>query len=284
MNRSAPQRNRQAGFSLIEVMVSILVLTIIMGAVFAQVNNVQKKTKVESLKLDLTQEGREFVDQFVRDIHMSGYPTSKLFQTTTTATTQSVALGLVLATPTEMRFEGDVYGDGNANATVYTVSYKYFAVDPDPNCPCVRRSVAPKDPAVNPVTGYPNPIYYTEVQNVIDPTGMAQVIFTYFQASGDPVDVGAGININTGVNTGYRHSNLAYFAARSGVEELRDRIRVPSGTDPNGLNDSLPTTSIGQPGGVVYVTNPTGGETVKPWDPTNAYFDDELCHEIANTA
>ena len=197
MNRSAPQRNRQAGFSLIEVMVSILVLTIIMGAVFAQVNNVQKKTKVESLKLDLTQEGREFVDQFVRDIHMSGYPTSKLFQTTTTATTQSVALGLVLATPTEMRFEGDVYGDGNANATVYTVSYKYFAVDPDPNCPCVRRSVAPKDPAVNPVTGYPNPIYYTEVQNVIDPTGMAQVIFTYFQASGDPVDVGAGININT---------------------------------------------------------------------------------------
>src|SRR5205085_11711714 len=84
-----------------------------------------------------------------------------------------------------------------ANATVYTVSYKYFAVDPDPNCPCVRRSVAPKDPAVNPVTGYPNPIYYTEVQNVIDPTGMAQVIFTYFQASGDPVDVGAGININT---------------------------------------------------------------------------------------
>jgi prepilin-type N-terminal cleavage/methylation domain-containing protein len=70
----------QAGFSLVELMVSILILVIVMGAVFKQVNNVQKNSRSESLKMDLTQEDRAFVDQFARDLHMAGYPTSRLYQ------------------------------------------------------------------------------------------------------------------------------------------------------------------------------------------------------------
>ena len=50
-------------------------------------------------------------------------------------------------------------------------------------------------------------------------------------------------NGETGVNSAFRQTNLAYFAARSGVEELRDRIRTTS-LDPttggNGLADLLP--------------------------------------------
>ena len=68
------RKHRQAGFSLLELTISILILIIVMGVVFSQINNVQKNTKTESLKLDLTQESREFVDQFARDLHMSGYP------------------------------------------------------------------------------------------------------------------------------------------------------------------------------------------------------------------
>jgi type II secretory pathway pseudopilin PulG len=195
MKRSATSQKRgEAGFSLIELGISMLILVIVMGAVFSQINQIQKKTKVESLKLDLTQESREFMDQFARDLHMSGYPTSKMYQNFSGLPSSNYALGLVMAKPSELRFEADIVGDG----TVYSVSYKYFASDVnDPNCPCVRRAVTPKDSTVNPVTGYPNAVYYTEIQNVIDPTGMAQGVFTYFQASGDSVDVGSGVDINS---------------------------------------------------------------------------------------
>ena len=193
------RQGNQAGFSLIEVMVSILVLVIVMGAVFSQINQVQAKAKTESMKLDLTQESREFVDQFVRDLHMSGYPISKLYQNATGQTDGNVAVGLVFASPISLRFEGDVYGDGN----VYSVLYSYVAKDnADPNCPCLRRSVVKKKPNVDvaysdgdlALGGKPGqdlPQYFTEVQNVIDPQGMAQGLFTYFQGAGTAVNVGS---------------------------------------------------------------------------------------------
>ena len=189
-------RKQQDGFSLIELLIAIIVLIIVTGAVFSQVNQIQKKTKSESLKLDLTQETRDFMDQFVRDMHMCGYPVARIYQNAPAwdsgnAQVRSYAIGLVKATPTELRFEGDIVGDG----TVYSVSYKYFASDVnDPNCPCLRRSVDKKTNTTDPVGGY-NPVYYTEIQNVIDPTGMAEGLFTYWQATGDQVNVGTGVDI-----------------------------------------------------------------------------------------
>lgn len=176
-------KRAQAGFSLVELVITILVLVIVMGAVFKQVNNVQKNTKTESIKLDLTQQNREFIDQFSRDVHMSGYPGPRLYSNYQGLLDTSAASGLVFASTTDLVFEGDVYGNG----TVFRVEYKYFPNDPnDPNCPCIRRSVTPKTNA-DPLTGYPNPVFYTEVQNVIDPTGMNEPLFTYFQGSGAEV-------------------------------------------------------------------------------------------------
>jgi len=164
MKLTRNREQRQDGFSLIELLITIIVLVIVMGAVFSQINHLQKKTKVESLKLDLTQETRDFMDQFARDLHMCGYPRPALYQKSGEPVT-SYALGLVYASPTQIRFEGDIAGDG----TVYSVSYKYFdKTDPDPNCPCIRRSVE-KKVAGDPISSYPNPPYYTEIQNVIDP-------------------------------------------------------------------------------------------------------------------
>ena len=138
------KKRPQAGFTLIELIISIAVLMIDMAAVFKQVDNIQMKAKTTSMKLDLNQESRAFVDQFVRDLHMSGYPISTLYSSLSASGGQSdhtVALGIIQATPTRLRFEGDVYGDG----TVYEVWYKYVAADAnDPNCPCLRRGTAPK--------------------------------------------------------------------------------------------------------------------------------------------
>ncbi|PYY00310.1 MAG: hypothetical protein DMG64_17230 [Acidobacteria bacterium] len=139
--KAPANRRNHAGFSLLEVMITIIVLMIVMGAVFSQINQVQAKTKTESMKLDLTQESRAFVDQFARDLHMSGYPISTLYQTNPGSRNLNTAVGLVFASPVSLRFEGDVYGDGN----VYSVLYTYVASDiNDLACPCLRRSVVKK--------------------------------------------------------------------------------------------------------------------------------------------
>jgi len=189
--KAPANRRNHAGFSLLEVMITIIVLMIVMGAVFSQINQVQAKTKTESMKLDLTQESRAFVDQFARDLHMSGYPISTLYQTNPGSRNLNTAVGLVFASPVSLRFEGDVYGDGN----VYSVLYTYVASDiNDLACPCLLRSVVKKVTGDNWYSGpggQSNPQYFTEVQNVITPQGLSQDLFTYFQANGSAVSVGS---------------------------------------------------------------------------------------------
>src|SRR6476660_1020843 len=81
----------------------------------------------------------------------------------------------------------------------------------------------------------------------------------------------------TRIDANYASSLRSYYAARSGLEEARDRIKYPS-SSPGGLADLLPQDIAGNPNGVLYILNPAGGETVDPTDPTSSYFDDELCH------
>jgi len=183
-------RSGQAGFSLIELMMSVLLLIIVMAAVFRQINEIQKHTHSESMKLDLTQESREFVDQFARDIHMSGYPISSLYSvqnaTATMQQTRAVAVGLVYASNTHLIFEGDANGDG----IVYRVEYTYVDSDPNDNCPCVRRAMTQKGAdGTDILSGYGPPTYYTEVQNVLSPATTGLPIFTYFEANGSLLDV-----------------------------------------------------------------------------------------------
>jgi prepilin-type N-terminal cleavage/methylation domain-containing protein len=197
-------RSRQSGFSLLELSITILVLVVVMGAVFSQIDRVTKTATRESLTTDLVQQNRDFVDLFVRDVHMTGYPQQQMYAiaptppcTPTPLCDKSIAVGIVSASPTSLRLEGDIYGDGN----VYSVLYTYYQVDPnnppDPNCPCLRRSAVLKI-AGDPINGQSPAQYYTEIQNIIDPTGMVQGIFTYFDASGNPINVGAGVDFETG--------------------------------------------------------------------------------------
>jgi hypothetical protein len=201
------KKRTQAGASLIEVALSILVLVIVMGAVFSQIDGVTKINKRESVTTDLVQENRDFVDLFVRDLHMAGYPVPIMYAAVPSSgcnplpvCDKSQAVGIVAASPTSLRLEGDVYGDGN----VYSVLYQYYAVDPntppDPNCPCLRRSAVLKVSA-DPLNNQSPPKFYTEVQNIIDPTGMTQGIFTYFDANGNPVSVGTGVDFENNFTT-----------------------------------------------------------------------------------
>jgi len=94
------------------------------------------------------------------------------------------------------------------------------------------------------------------------------------------------------VSSNFKSEETAYFAARAGVEEVRDRM-LPSPPSPGGafsLNGSLPSVL---PGGgnpwALYVLNGQNhsGANMSMADvtnltTTNAFADDELCHDFAS--
>ena len=103
--------------------------------------------------------------------------------------------------------------------------------------------------------------------------------------------VGLGLlamaDTETMVNSNYKDTQVAFFAMRSGLEEVRNRFRVNAANTINNGNCSttpcLPSVMPGTTNSVLYILNAAAGETV---DPTLAsggsnpgYFDDEFCHE-----
>ena len=80
------------------------------------------------------------------------------------------------------------------------------------------------------------------------------------------------------INNNYRQEETAYFAARAGVEDLRDRIAiVPGLAGQLPVPPDLPGTATGY---VLYLINQgTDPTTVQPWKANSAYMDDELCHD-----
>ena len=84
----------------------------------------------------------------------------------------------------------------------------------------------------------------------------------------------------TRIDGNFQQHKKSYYAARAGLEEVRDRMRFPStSTTPGGISDLLPTSIPGTAASVMYVVNPAGAETVDPADASNSFFDFELCHE-----
>ena len=97
-------------------------------------------------------------------------------------------------------------------------------------------------------------------------------------------------NTETNTSANFKDEQRAFFAAKGGLEEARDRLR----TNVSGYSLITPPTTLlttppgGGSTGVLYITNANGTETVAPWcgnsSPISAscskqYPDDELCNE-----
>lgn len=215
----AASNRHQRGFTLAEVMVSLFILTVVSGAVFEQINRMQKKSSSEAMKLDMNQQARDFLDQTVRDLHMAGYPSASMYSNPTLDTSK-VASGLVSVSPTQVLMEGDVNNDG----TVYSVKIWYVANDPnDSNCPCIRRSAIGKnqqDSFNQPITAN-----YTETTGVLPPgQGAGQSgedLFTYYDQNGGAVVIGPGVDISTPANQ----------ALISSIKTVKINLSLLSGRD-----------------------------------------------------
>jgi len=172
--------SRQRGFTLIELLMVVLLLSIVVGAVFSQIERAQVPNRDEDDNVDLTQQEREFIDQFTRDLHQAGYPSASMYGASGTA--NQIAIGVISLSNNDIVIEGDVDGDG----AVDSVEYSYFdgsgwPTNGPPNpCPCIRRSQVQKGTATSAATTF------TQVQNVVGTS-----FFTAFDAGGGTITLPA---------------------------------------------------------------------------------------------
>lgn len=94
--------------------------------------------------------------------------------------------------------------------------------------------------------------------------------------------IGAGMIMltmtDTNISGNFRDEQKAFFAAKAGMEEVRDRFRS---TADNSIAGSLPAALPGNPNSFLYVLNPKNGETDTPWVTNGSYYPDtEICTEL----
>jgi prepilin-type N-terminal cleavage/methylation domain-containing protein len=199
MSRNRHVRKIQSGFTAVEMMVSLLILGVITGGIFAQIDLAQQRAFSEQVKLDNFQEARDFVDQFFRDVNQIGYPNTRMVDTTSASWAPALAsplindnrmaIGLVKIDANEVQFEGDMNGDGVVQSIIYMINGSG-------TCSlCLQRSQVDKVSA-NPLTGQATN-WGTEVNDVI-----SNPIFSYFKADGTqitvlPVDISTAAGAQT---------------------------------------------------------------------------------------
>src|SRR5216684_8428527 len=164
------QRPAAGGFSLIELLVVAAVLLVVLGGVVSYITIALQRSKTEQTKVDLTQEGRAFVDEFERDIHQAGYPNCRMFNTGSNCSAHfsdhTMAAGLVSVSSTQIGFEGDVDGDGNMDTVWYRLVDSAGNFPPTGTCPCTIQRAQ-----VNKVDGPPLsqiPLFSQALQEVVN--------------------------------------------------------------------------------------------------------------------
>jgi prepilin-type N-terminal cleavage/methylation domain-containing protein len=179
------------GFSLLELMVVVALISLLMWAVLNQISVVQQRTRTEQVKVDIFQESREFSDQIVRDLHQAGYPSSRMFDTSGWSPAVSspaygdsrLSAGVIKIAPGEVEFEGDVDGDGYVHVVDYVLK------STGNNCPCLERSDVLKSSGTT--------VLSNDVQNVENAGTNADPIFIAYTASGTSV-TSADLTTGTG--------------------------------------------------------------------------------------
>lgn len=182
---------QQRGFSILELMVSVAILSIVLGVVVEGISTMEARNSVETNKVDLTQQTREFMDQIVNDIDQAGFPGLNMFDPSTLnpavgvnpicTQNNNLACGLVSVSTTAIQFEGDIDGSGVSEEWIQLVQTNGPGAAACTVPPCVIQRGTVSKAAWNNGLGT-LPAYYTEVTGVMNTT-----VFAAYQFNGTAV-------------------------------------------------------------------------------------------------
>jgi len=190
----------QGGFTLLELLLVVAILSLIVGATFQQLGDAQQRLSTEESRLDDFQQARDFVDQFFRDINQIGTPNMQIVDSTQAfspvLTTQSTytyanqyindnrfAVGLTKIDANEIHFEGSMNGDGTVQSVIYQINGSGGTT-----CTlCLQRSQIDKISG-DPLTGQNVSNWGTEVNDVISTAVFKYYLYDGTQVTSLPVD------------------------------------------------------------------------------------------------
>ena len=177
------RRTADKGYSLIELMIATALFMVITGAIFSLLYAAQSRYRAESGALSAFQQANIAMDQIVRDVHSSGYPSANVF-TSGQAASYPEKLALPFAwSPGYTNSPCTVGG----SCTVPSGSDLILEVDPRNGTgvqwiryslsgTTLLRGVAPKTAATDPVSATDSQGMVTYLENI---TNGSVPIFTY---------------------------------------------------------------------------------------------------------
>ena len=191
------------GFSLLEMMLSLVILTTVIGVAIDGMMQMEQRKATENSKMDLVQESREFMDQIVNDVHQSGYPTSRMFDPAALAAAPCPAFlatqlvvgalnycppnmaigvggnGLNSVSTSAIQFEADVDGTGVSEVFIQLAQSNGANAPACTSPPCIiQRGTISKQSWLNGNT----PLYYTELSDVMNAN-----VFTAYDNAGNGI-------------------------------------------------------------------------------------------------
>jgi type IV pilus assembly protein PilW len=174
------------GFSLLELLIVLAVFSFIVGGIFNNLTQSQRRYQFEQEVAEVQQTARNAVDIMEREIKLAGFPIQSYYDSAlnwTSANSERVAAGFITLGATNLVFEADLLEDGIVDRVEYRL-----------NGTTLERSARDKTAG----GGAPAAVYQTLATNVTSLT------FSYLDSSGstttvqsDVRSVGILFNINT---------------------------------------------------------------------------------------
>jgi type IV pilus assembly protein PilW len=174
------------GFSLLELLIVLAVFSFIVGGIFNNLTQSQKRYQFEQEVSEVQQAARNAADIMEREIKLAGFPIASYYDSAlnwTSANSERVAAGFITLGATNLVFEADLLEDGIVDRVEYRL-----------NGTTLERSARDKTAG----GGAPAAVYQTLATNI------TALTFSYLDSSGSattvPADVrsvGILFNINT---------------------------------------------------------------------------------------
>ena len=174
------------GFSLLELLIVLAVFSFIVGGIFNNLTQSQKRYQFDQEVAEVQQTARNAVDIMEREIKLAGFPIPSYYDSAlnwTSANSERVAAGFITLGATNLVFEADLLEDGIVDRVEYRL-----------NSGSLERSARDKTAG----GGAPAAVYQTLATNI------TALTFSYLNSSGSATtipsevrSVGILFNINT---------------------------------------------------------------------------------------